>query len=90
MTDPFSLSDDEKIVILLARALYLRGCIFKSEKPVDDIWYTGPRVLRQNAEQIVDLIGFDPEVIPSVIDECGRLYKEAYDKHTTTTAAPAA
>ena len=74
--NPFDLSQEERVSILLARVLYLKTCIFKGEKPNPHPLYTGPNVVMQNARTAVDLLGFDEEQTESDLIKCGDLLFE--------------
>ena len=58
MKDPFAFTEKEKIAALLARVLYLKGCINNKTKPVPDPLHAGA-ANKATAWTCVNLLGFD-------------------------------
>ena len=76
-SDPFSFTEDEKVIILLARIFYLKACIYKKERPHPDPLHTGQSVLRTNALTAVDLLGYDEGSVSRLTAEANDLLATA-------------
>lgn len=60
MKDPFQFDEKEKIATLLARVLYLKGCINNKTQPVPDPLHSGA-ANKATAWTCLNLLGYDEQ-----------------------------
>lgn len=87
MPDPFEFTEDDKIVIVLARVLYLKNVAHKRERPNPDPLYTGSPVFKSTARTVVNLLGYGDDTLDDLVAESELLYQNAIKDYETSTAA---
>lgn len=87
MPDPFEFTEEDKIVIVLARVLYLKNVAHKRERPNPDPLHTGSPVFRSTARTVVALLGYGDDTLDDLVAEAEALYQTATKEYETSTAA---
>lgn len=77
MPNPFDLSEEDKVAILLARVLYLKNCIYKGEKPNPSTLHTGSAVYKNTAYTCINLLGYPDDALDALLAEAELLYESA-------------
>ena len=87
MSDPFEFSEEDKIVLVLARILYLKNVMYKGERPNPDPLHTGFPVFKSTARTVVNLLGYSSDTLDDLLAEAEMLYTNAMKDYETSTAA---
>jgi hypothetical protein len=82
--DPFNLSEEDKIIIVLARVLYLKNVIHRNERPNADPLHTGTPVFKNTARTAISLLGYGDGVLEDLLAESALLYDAALKNHEST------
>lgn len=89
MSDPFQFSEEDKVVLVLARILYLKHVIHRGEEPNPDPLFAGSPVHKSVARTCVSLLEYPDGVLNDLIAEAQVLFDSAVKIHKdkTNTAA---
>ena len=87
MSDPFEFSEEDKIILVLARILYLKNVMHKGERPNPDPLVTGTAVFKSTARTVVNLLGYSDDTLDDLLAEAEMLYTNAMNDYETSTAA---